>query len=214
VDVIILNRIEIKEFAKNKRKNNLWIIWSAILIVTFLSGGLSLYLENDNIIGNPPLYLILSLILAAVISPLQVGVANYINKINNDQRPKINILFNYFKYFKNIFLANLFCQLIIFIGFTLFVIPGIIASLSLVLVNFYYVNNPNAKFIEALEYSYNKMKGRKWDLFLFYLSFIGIFCLIVITAGIYSIWGIPYMTLAIYKYIFNIVEEEKELTNS
>lgn len=198
-----MTRLEVKAFAKEKQKGNLWIIWRALITVSIISIFFS-YNEGYYSFYNGTLYWILAIAFSALISPMTVGFNKYIREVNNGKKPKFEIIFEYFKYFKNIFLANLFTSIIISIGYSLLIVPGIIATLALVLVNYYYVDHPEADFNDVIKYSYEKMKNKMWNLFVFYLSFIGTILLIIITFGIYAIWGIPYITCAVNKYIFDI----------
>lgn len=198
-----MTRVEIKEFAKKKIKGNLWLIWRALLIVSIITGFFSYSKDTYSLIDGT-FYWIIYFVLAALVSPINVGLNKYIREVNKDHKPSIDVLFEYFKFFKNIFFANLFTGVIISIGYSLLIVPGIIASLALVLVNYYFVDHPEAEIMEAIKHSYEKMHGKMWDLFVFYLSFIGTILLMIITFGIYTIWGAPYISCAINKYLFNI----------
>lgn len=198
-----MTRVEIKNFAKKKIKGNLWLIWRALLIVAIITGFFS-YNKDTNSLVDGTAYWIISFFLSAFVSPINVGLNKYIREINKGHKPSIDVLFEYFKSFKNIFFANLFTGVIISIGFSLLVVPGIIAGLALVLVNYYFVDHPEAEIMEAIKHSYETMRGKMWNLFVFYLSFIGTILLIIITFGIYTIWGGPYISCAVNKYLFDI----------
>lgn len=82
------------------------------------------------------------------------------------------------------------------------VVPGIIIALGLAMVPFILAENSNeyGVFVTAgdtLSQSWNMMKGKKAEYFIFVLSFIGWFLLSVITAGLAGILYVsPYFTIS------------------
>ena len=83
--------------------------------------------------------------------------------------------------------------IIIYIGLILFIIPGIIFSLSLSQSYYILVENPDKSIIDCLKESNTIMKGYKWNLFCLYFSFIGWSLLALLTCGIGTLWLIPYI---------------------
>jgi len=69
--------------------------------------------------------------------------------------------------------AEILAGIIIFVGFLLLVVPGVIASLGLCFV-LYIVIDRGAGPINALKESWRITKGNKWQLFLFVLALIGL----------------------------------------
>ena len=69
--------------------------------------------------------------------------------------------------------AEILAVLIIFVGFLLLVVPGVIASLGLFFV-LYLVIDRGAGPINALQESWRITKGSKWQLFLFFLVLLGL----------------------------------------
>ncbi|MBP1581835.1 MAG: DUF975 family protein [Oscillospiraceae bacterium] len=76
---------------------------------------------------------------------------------------------NYINVVKTMFLRDLY----IFLWSLLFVIPGIVKSYEYRMVPYILAENPNISSERALELSREMMNGRKWDLFVFDLSFFG-----------------------------------------
>jgi uncharacterized membrane protein len=75
----------------------------------------------------------------------------------------------------------------------LFIIPGIIKSLSYAMTPFVLRDNPEMKNNEAIELSMKMMDGHKGDLFWLYLTFIGWGILCIFTFGIGYFWFAPYV---------------------
>ena len=76
------------------------------------------------------------------------------------------------------------------------VVPGIIKSLSYAMTPYILAEKPELSANEAIELSMKMMDGRKMDLFLLYLSFIGWGVLALFTLCIGYLWLTPYMYTA------------------
>lgn len=82
-----------------------------------------------------------------------------------------------------------------------FIIPGIVKKYSYYLVDFISRENPDMPASECLKESERLMKGHKWEMFVFDLSFIGWYFLTALTFGILSIWVMPYINQSTVVYI-------------
>ncbi len=78
----------------------------------------------------------------------------------------------------------------------LFIIPGIIEGARCSMAFYILAENPDLSASEAIALSVDMTRGKLWDLIVFELSFIGWYCLIALSAGIVSIWVMPYHTAA------------------
>ncbi len=88
----------------------------------------------------------------------------------------------------------LWMQLFTFLWALLFIVPGIIKSFAYAMTPYILSDCPNVKAKDALKLSMRIMKGKKGQLFVFYLSFIGWGLLSCLTAGILGIFYVgPYM---------------------
>jgi len=70
----------------------------------------------------------------------------------------------------------------------LFIIPGIIKSYSYALTTFILVNEPEVDAVAAITKSRQLMDGKKMQLFLLDLSYVGWYLLSLFTLGILTIW--------------------------
>lgn len=84
----------------------------------------------------------------------------------------------------------------VFLWTLLLIVPGVIKSLSYALTPFILHDNPELSANESIELSMEMMEGRKMDLFLLYLGFIGWAILCLFTCGIGFLWLEPYMYAA------------------
>ena len=127
---------------------------------------------------------------------VQLGYANYLLKQQDREIGSVKDLFSKFDHFGQGFLQSFLRGLYIFLWSLLFVIPGIIKVFSYAMTPFIMVDNPNMTAKEAITASKQLMRGHKWELFCLSFSFIGWQLLVVLTAGIGSIFLTPYMEAA------------------
>lgn len=185
-----MNRKQIKKIAKNKAKNNLWNIWKPGLIIILITYIIicGFYLMYD--------YNILSSIITSLVSilflPLSIGYVTYLIKLINEDNNDINLIWKPYNNFFNILLGFIIIPIMITIGLALAVIPGVIISLGISQVPYILAEN-KISIWKAIKLSFRMTKGYKWQIFKFYLSFIGWQFLGALTLGILYIWLYPYM---------------------
>lgn len=129
-----------------------------------------------------------------VVGPLTFGYYLYIacnvdTNINN-----FNLLFKGFERFADTLVAGLLMSLAVAVGLILLIVPGIIVSCGLAMTFFIMVDDPNISGVDALQQSWNMMKGQKWNYFCLCLRFFGWILLSILTCGIGFIFLQPYMT--------------------
>lgn len=95
-----------------------------------------------------------------------------------------------------------------FLWSLLFIIPGIIASLSYSMVYFIALDNLELSALDVIRKSKEMMRGHKGEYFVLGLSFIGWGILGIFTLGILYLWLIPYMQVT----MANFYNELKETT--
>ena len=102
-------------------------------------------------------------------------------------------------------------QLFLFLWF-LIPIAGlvlvVIKSLSYAMTMYILSDCPNVKAKDALALSKRMMKGHKWELFVFQLSFIGWHILSLLTCGVlYIFWTAPFCQLSFAGYYLELRED-------
>lgn len=171
------------------------------------------------------MYIILSLVVSALFSPLGGVVSllllpmaySYAVAFLDDKRTgegfKVEQLFDGYKDFLRIFGTTLLLNIYTFLWTLLLVIPGIIKSISYSQTYFVLKDNPELSFNSAIERSMAMMEGHKMQYFLLMLSFIGWLLLTILTCGIAALWVSPYMNATFAHYYEYVKEEyEKRLT--
>ena len=169
---------------------------------------------GENIFGEKWLYALLVYLIVSVVNgvassigPLTIlitgsislGVAAVYLKISRERtRADLESLLWSFKEnrFLSTMLLGIMTTLFIALWALLFVIPGIVKSYSYSMAPYIKHDNPDYDWNKCITESRKLMDGKKSDLFLLDLSFIGWILLSLCTFGIGFLWVQPYMTAA------------------
>jgi uncharacterized membrane protein len=133
-------------------------------------------------------------ILGSIVTP---GYAKFNLNLVDGENADVGDLFKYFKYWKNVVLANLLRSVYIFLWSLLCFIPGIIATYTYAMVPYIMAENPELTAREACEKSKEMMDGNRLRLFCLTFSFIGWSLLCVLTCGIGNIVLTPYIEASV-----------------
>ncbi|MDP4086431.1 MAG: DUF975 family protein [Bacillota bacterium] len=123
----------------------------------------------------------------------------YLNMIRGN-KPNIIEIFSIYKngnHSLKVIGISLLKTLIILLWSILFVIPGIIKTISYSQIYFLIKDHPEYTVTQAIKESKKRMKGYKCKYFLLGLSFLGWGLLSMITLGIGLLWFVPYYTTSI-----------------
>lgn len=199
-----MNRVEIKNFAKEKLSGNLGSIWKILIIALGISLASTCVLS---ILFNKMDADFLDSLLGILMMPLGIGTTAFFISLIENTNFEAKDLFKYYHDFVKIIGVTVLMGLIIMLGYICFIIPGIILTLSYSLVPIILIKKPELGIVETLKYSREKMQGHKLDTFVLGLSFIGWAILGTLTFGILYIWLYPYMQLTFTKFYLNILGE-------
>lgn len=199
-----MNRVEIKNFAKEKLSGNLGSIWKILIIALGISLASTCVLS---ILFNKMDADFLDSLLGILMMPLGIGTTAFFVSLIENENFEAKDLFKYYHDFVKIIGVTILMGLIIMLGYICFIIPGIILTLSYSLVPIILIKKPELGIVETLKYSREKMQGHKLDAFVLGLSFIGWAILGTLTFGILYIWLYPYMQLTFTKFYLNILGE-------
>ena len=200
-----MNRVEIKNFAKEKLSGNLGSIWKILIIALGISLASTCVLS---ILFNKMDADFLDSLLGILMMPLGIGTTSFFVSLIENENFEAKDLFKYYHDFVKIIGVTILMGLIVMLGYICFIIPGIILTLSYSLVPIILIKKPELGIVETLKYSREKMQGHKLDAFVLGLSFIGWAILGTLTFGILYIWLYPYMQLTFTKFYLNILGEE------
>lgn len=200
-----MNRVEIKNFAKEKLSGNLGSIWKILIIALGISlaTGIVFGILFNNMDAD-----FLDSLLGILMMPLGIGTTAFFVSLIENTNFEAKDLFKYYHDFVKVIGVTILMGLIVMLGYICFIIPGIILTLSYSLVPIILIKKPELGIVETLKYSREKMQGHKLDAFVLGLSFIGWAILGTLTFGILYIWLFPYMQLTFTKFYLNILGEE------
>lgn len=133
-------------------------------------------------------------VLSSVVS---VGYSRFNLELIDGNENRVDQIFSYFGSWKTIFVANLLRSIYITLWSLLFIIPGVIATYSYIMVPYVLAENPSLTAREALAKSVEIMRGNRWRLFCLLISFIGWDLLCILSLGIGFLWITPYKNAAV-----------------
>ena len=199
-----MNRVEIKNYAKEKLSGNLGSIWKILIIALGISLATGIVF---GILFNNMDVDILDSLLGILMMPLGIGTTAFFVSLIENENFEAKDLFKYYHDFVKVIGVTILMGLIVMLGYICFIIPGIILTLSYSLVPIILIKKPELGIVETLKYSREKMQGHKLDTFVLGLSFIGWAILGTLTFGILYIWLFPYMQFTFTKFYLNILGE-------
>ena len=151
-----------------------------------------------------------SLALLILTGPLTIGLNHFfvMNVLGrDDQLTMVTPFKSAFENFGRKLGGYLWMVLFSFLWSLLFFIPGIIKGFSYAMAPYILADCPNVKAKDALKLSMRIMKGHKWELFVFELSFLGWGILSALTFGILEIFYVgPYMQSSYATYYLEVRE--------
>ena len=142
-------------------------------------------------------FIIIAAIVFAVImiligSIVEIGYAKVNLNLMQHEEPSFDTLFAYLPYWKTAVISSLLRSLYVLLWSLLFIIPGIVASYSYRMTSYILAENPDLTASEAIDMSKQMMEGKRMDLFILELTFLGWDILCMLTLGIGYLWLGPY----------------------
>jgi uncharacterized membrane protein len=179
------------------------------IIEMIFSGGVNNWLRQETV---SPSASFASLLVSIALLPLSATVLWFYLSVSRFERPQISDVFAIFTkgklYFKLIG-AYLVIAIFIILWSILFIIPGIIKSLSYSQTFFLLKDHPEYTILQAITESRKRMDGLKWKYFLLNLSFIGWAFLSIFTLGIGYLWLAPYITTSTAVFYNELVHSQE-----
>jgi len=190
----MLTRKEIKATALDNFKANYWPIVGITVLYGIIVGALSMTGVGFLIIP------------AITVGYMFFTITCYFGDKDNQT---VEQLFNvgFAKFGRN--LGSMLLEgLLLYAWSLLLIIPGIIKAFSYAMTPYILADCPDVKAVDAITISRRMMKGHKWELFVFELSFLGWFLLSMLTCGILSIFYVdPYFQGAVAGYYVELKKQ-------
>ena len=219
---------ELRRVARENLSGNWGISVGVALVAAILGGnmvgvGSNLnYNINENTVRNlPPVFWtvllplascagILSLTALILGGVVELGYAKFLLKQHDRKELQFSDLFSQFDRFGTGFAQQFLRILYTTLWTLLFIIPGIVKSLSYAMTPFILEDHPEMTASEAIKASMKLMDGHKMDLFILGLSFIGWSLLACLTMGIGYLFLTPYINAAYAAFYRNISGQRQE----
>ena len=191
-----MERKEIKQRSKEQIKGNIFKLFVITVIIAIIN---SVCLDIEEV--GP----FISTILNAI---LQMGVVIVYLKLVKGEGVSITDMFKGFNMPIKAILVNILVTVFTALWSLLFVIPGIIKSLSYFAAPYILAENPEMSVLDAITKSRQMMDGHKADLFILQLSFFFWWMLVPFTFGLALIYVIPYMSPAMTNFYLSLKETD------
>ncbi|MDD3480708.1 MAG: DUF975 family protein [Patescibacteria group bacterium] len=171
---------EITKKARESLSGRWWFAVGVLLLYYLITGG----------IANIPMATLI------VGGPFVLGLTTFsLSFVRKEKKNELAQLFEGFKNFENSLVAYLLVLVFTLLWMLLFIIPGIIASISYS-QTFYILADEKLTGKEAIEKSKKMMMGYKWKYFCLNLRFFGWTLLSLLSLGIGFIFLIPYIQMS------------------
>lgn len=132
--------------------------------------------------------------------PLEWGYTVWFLKLIRKEDIRYESLFDGYKDFVRTLLTYFLYGIAVAIGTLLFIIPGIILAIGLMMSPYIVKDDKEISAMDALKKSWEITKGHKMKLFWLGLSFIGWGLLCILTLGIGFLFLVPYIDTAFAYY--------------
>lgn len=199
-----LNRADIKKTAKSALRAQTSTMVLAYLILTLITttfvGLYEAIFSSSQPAVNPTAGMWLSsmvfnFVIVIIAGVLRIGFVKMSLAALRGEQQSTSDVFGVFKDFAHV-AGLVFVTLVkIFLWSLLFIIPGIIAQYRYAMVYYIYLENPELTYDETLKLSSDMMRGHKFELFVFQLSFFLWVLLGIVTFGLAMLWVGPYMQI-------------------
>lgn len=189
------SRKEIKNSAKLSLKGHWGMAAAAAVLNIFCVPFLTYSVDNLARLFRRQQAVILSLGIAAqfiLLSVFLLGNACLFLSVTSGREADADVFFSSFDNIVRAAALNFLMIFFISLWSLLLVFPGIIAAYRYRTAFYILAESPEISPIDAIRISKSMTAGRKWDIFVFDLSFIGWFILSAVTGGIAGIYVFPY----------------------
>lgn len=208
----MMSNVQIREYVKTNIKGNFWKILGYLFLITFFQ---TIITEIVNaVFKNVALASIvstfISILIVALVTPLKVGFYKILVAILEKKGTKISMIFDYYKDFGALFVLGLvgnalisvsgiFTGLLDLLNLDLGLVQsllslalriiGLIAELVYIGILYLYISNPKMSLGELISTGYNKMNGKKGQIFGLSLMYLWpAILLILIAVAIISVY--------------------------
>lgn len=121
--------------------------------------------------GLPVAFSFFDVLIVLISGVLNAGFLLYCLRVRRGESLPYDSLFDAFPFAGKVVLLDVLMWSLIGLGFSLFILPGVIMLFSYSMALFHLVDDPEINVLEALRRSRAEMRGHKWQLLGLYVSF-------------------------------------------
>lgn len=156
--------------------------WGLAILVCFLAAVILGMASSLVVVGS-----------LVVAGPIAVGLAIFFSRLVRGEGVKIDNLFDGLNHsFGNSLVAGLIHTILISLG-CLVIVPGVLLSLGWSQYSYLIREDPELDGWQCLNESYELMRGHKGEYFMLLLSFLGWYCLVILSLGLAWFYVTPYV---------------------
>lgn len=201
-------RAELKNNSKQQLKGKWGLAILTCLAYTLIIQGTLAATGSSAVSDGGGFHIVLNIAGWILYGPISVGLCIFtLNLARNKESAKITDLFSGFRLILKALIITLLFNIAMFLGYLLFIIPGIIAGLMFSQAYYILTDNPELSAIQCLKKSAEMMKGHKMELFIMGISFIGWLIVCVLSFGIGYLWYTPYYQMTMTNFYLNLKGE-------
>ena len=218
-----MNREQLKNMAKEQIKGKTLTLFGIVLvgliiclvalyipmfvaIITFVIGGAA------SILGVL-LYIVGFVAYIGALGCFSISMVTMYLNLTKGIQPQFSDLKIGLKNYKSNIILLLLTFLYTLLWMLLFYVPGIIKAISYSMAPYILAENPDMKPSDAIKESMLITNGRKWEIFVLELSFIGWILLSCVTCNLSMIYVMPYMQ-ATYANYYNSIKRNIAITEN
>jgi uncharacterized membrane protein len=178
-----------------------------------LSGGISEWLLQEQ---TDPGASFVGTIISFALIPFSVAVYWFYLSVVRNENPRIEEVFSIYgngRVSLKLIGTSILQGIFVILWTLLFIIPGIIKSISYSQTFFLLKDRPELSPLQAITESKKRMKGLKGKYFLLGLSFIGWGILSICTLGIGFLWLVPYASTTLAAFYNELIATQKPINN-
>ena len=183
-------------------------LWKNGYFTSILAGEFRAALNISATTETPMITSIIQLIVSAILEIASINV--YLKMSRSPEPVSFADFLEGFNNWARAVLAIIWQALWIFIWMMLFIIPGIIKAFAYSQTFYIIAEFKDVSVTKAMRISIEITKGRKWDLFVMYLSFLGWDIISLFTCGILQLWLMPYKNMTYTNAYHALMKEALE----
>lgn len=200
-----MDRVSMKSHAKKQIEGKIFTLLAIALVVGLISAA-------TNFLGM--VGFIASILITGAFTYAEAFI--YLGVTSKSRMPKIEDAFIGFKgdNFLRTLVGYLRYAIFTFLWGLLFIVPGIIKSISYSQMFYLMAEDEDLDPGDAQKESMELMEGHKWEYFVLVLSFFAWYLLCIVTLGIACIYVSPYVQTTLAEYHVRLINSNKAKTTS